>query len=653
MRKSLAVLSLALLGSALAAEPEGGDASLEELLRQELRQPSGDLAVSTAARMAQSGAAAPGVTHVVTRQDIQRLGLRNLADILQLLPGVYLTRDGLFTQMGVRGLGRPGDLNARVLFLLDGMRLNENIYDAGQIDQDFLVDVSEIERVEFSPGSGSALYGNNAFVGVLQVITQRADQNGGVRLRGTLGPHGSWTTSASLARRLDSGAEWGVSVSRLRDHELPLPDRLPEGQEPAWRAHNWDRADRFNLRWLAGGLTLRLGAVNRVHGLPTVVAVPEDAPPELGEGRDRTRIQYAQWVWTQRIARDWDLHLAHARQELLYRNDEPTREDGGDDDVLRFEALGQWDITEARLAGPLNDDHELMLGLEHQRDRQQRLRYFYVSQPDDGNTFRGRRTGVFVQDSWTLAPRQRLLLGLRHDRGPDGGRSNPRLAYSWADDAGRQFKLSMGNAFRAPNRSEALSNQYRDLAPPPAERIRSMEAVWAAPLGERWRYRVVLFSGRIKNLIDVAPDGGGSYQASPAVRSRGLEAELDGRWGEGGNALIWMAVQRSRYADGSELDNSPHLLLGWRFWHPLGTRLRLAMQGQAISRRDGADLSLPGYAAWHGHLQWQAGPQLEVFLGVRNIGGRRHLDAPSVAGGSPTLGPGRQIHVGFQWRLDP
>jgi iron complex outermembrane receptor protein len=147
MRKSLAVLSLALLGSALAAEPEGGDASLEELLRQELRQPSGDLAVSTAARMAQSGAAAPGVTHVVTRQDIQRLGLRNLADILQLLPGVYLTRDGLFTQMGVRGLGRPGDLNARVLFLLDGMRLNENIYYAGQIDQDFLVDVSEIERV--------------------------------------------------------------------------------------------------------------------------------------------------------------------------------------------------------------------------------------------------------------------------------------------------------------------------------------------------------------------------------------------------------------------------------------------------------------------------------------------------------------------------
>jgi outer membrane receptor protein involved in Fe transport len=156
---------------------------------------------------------------------------------------------------------------------------------------------------------------------------------------------------------------------------------------------------------------LRLGAVNRVHGLPTVVAEPEDAPPELARAATVPAFNTPSGSGPSAIARDWDLHLAHARQELLYRNDEPTREDGGDDDVLRFEALGQWDITEARLAGPLNDDHELMLGLEHQRDRQQRLRYFYVSQPDDGNTFRGRRTGVFVQDSWTLAPRQRLLLG--------------------------------------------------------------------------------------------------------------------------------------------------------------------------------------------------------------------------------------------------
>jgi len=116
---------------------------------------------------------------------------------------------------------------------------------------------------------------------------------------------------------------------------------------------------------------------------------------------------------------------------------------------------------------------------------------------------------------------------------------------------------------------------------------------------------------------------------------------------------VWLALQRSRYADGSELGNSPHLLLGWRLWHPLSPTLRLALHGHAIGRRESPDLNLPGYATWHAHLQWQPQAQFELFLGVRNLAGRRHLEAPSVPGGNPTLDPGRQPHFGFQWRLDP
>lgn len=646
MKRWLPILAcMTALGSS-AAEP-----TLEELLRQELDRPSAETGVSTAARLAQSGSAAPGVTHVVTRQDIQRLGLRSLADILRLFPGVYLSEDGLFTQVGVRGLGRPGDLNSRVLFLLDGLRLNENIYDAGQIDQDFLVEVSQIERVEFTPGSGSALYGNNAFLGVLNVITQRANQARGLRLRATLGEQLNRTASASWAQRADSGHEWGVGLSRWRGQRLPETGPDPLLHSAAARALNWDRAERFNAYGIYRGLTLRAGAVDRVHGLPTQLD-QTGAGEELGQGLDRTRIQYGHASWEGALGAGWQLQLAGAKQLLLYQNDEPFVSARGRRGVFRFETRGRWDLLEARLAGPLGEAHELMLGAEAQRDRQQRIRYFVLGREDEGVDQRSRRLGLFVQDSWTLTARQHLLLGLRHDAVQGrGARLSPRLAYSAADEQGRQLKLSLGNAFRAPNRSESLTNEFQDIPAPPPERIRNLEAAWDAPLGPRWRYRLVAYAGRIRNLIDAGPEAS-YYSASAPVRSRGLEAQLDGRWGRGGSAQLWLALQRSRYADGSELSNSPHALAGGRAWHPLGAGWRLALHGSAVQRRQAESHSLPGHGLLHAHLQWEQ-PGGEWFLGVRNLAGRRYWDAPGVSGGPPSLHQGRTVWLGVDWRFEP
>ena len=647
MKRLLAGFLLGCLQAARADEP-----TLEELLRQELDRPSAELAVSSAARLAQSGSAAPGVTYVVTRQDIQRLGLRSLADILRLFPGVYLSEDGLFTQIGVRGLGRPGDLNSRVLFLLDGLRLNENIYDAGQIDQDFLVEVSQIERVEFTPGSGSALYGNNAFLGVLHVSTQRANQARGLRLRATLGEQLNRTLSTSWAQRLEGGSEWGVALSRWWGQRLPIPHPDPALHTRAVREFNWDRAERFNVYGIYQGLSLRAGAVDRVHGLPTWVTQADDAET-LGQSFDRTRIQYGQASWEGSLGAGWQWTLAGSKQVLLYRNDEPFESANGRRGVFRFETRGRWDVLEARAAGPLGRAHELMLGVEVQRDRQQRIRYFVLGEDDEGVDQRSRRIGLFVQDSWRLAEGQQLLLGLRHDavRG-QSSRLSPRLAYSAADAQGRQFKLSLGNAFRAPNRSETLTNEFQEVPPPPSERIRSLEAAWDAPLGQRWRYRLVAYAGRIQNLIDAGPDAV-VYSASAPVRSRGLEAQLDGRWGQGGSAQLWLALQRSRYADGSELSNSPHALAGWRAWHPLGAGWRLALHGSAAQRRQAEAHSLPGHALLHAHLQWQHAGGGELFLGVRNLSGRRYQDAPGVSGGTPIEHHGRTVWLGFDWRFSP
>ncbi|MBH9552734.1 TonB-dependent receptor plug domain-containing protein [Inhella gelatinilytica] len=638
------------LAAQVAAAQDSGP-SLEDLLRQEPDRPSADVAVSTAARLAQSSAQAPGVTRVVTRQDIQRLGLRTLADVLRLFPGLYLAQDDLFTQMGVRGIGRPGDLNARILFLLDGLRLNENIYDAGQVDEDFVVDVSEIERVEFTSGSGSALYGNNAFLGVVQVFTRRADPSAAVRVRWRWDGPQRFTTHLSAGHRLDSGAEWGFSATRMRARRQELFDALPAYAVADQQRLNEDRADKLNLRWIQGGLRARLGAVDRIKGFPVELGI--SVPAGLAQAVDRTRIHWGQVQWEQPLGDSAWLQLGAARQQLLYRYDEPFQSRSGRKGVFRFETLGLWDLVEARAGGAWTDQHEWMLGVEGQNDRMQRIRYFVLGDDDSADDARHQRWGFWVQDVWRQSDNQRWVLGWRADRlQGQGWRTHPRVAYVWSPAEGRQLKLSYGGAFRAPNRSESLHNSSQDLAPPPAERVRSLELAWEAPLGERWRGRWVVYGGRVRNLIDAGPDDA-YYSASPPVRSRGLEWEVEGRWRGGASVQASVAVQQSRYAGGERLSNSPTALARLRFSLPLGEAWRLSVHGEAVGARRVDDERIAGYGVWHANVVWHVEPQWDVFLGVRNLADRRYWDAPAVSGGAPIEQHGRQAHMGVEWRFRP
>jgi len=202
--RALELFALLLPGASALAQT-GDLPSLEDLLRTERRGAAADVSVSTASRQAQSADLAPAVTHVVSRQDIARLGLRSIADVLRRMPGLEVREDNEFTRVAVRGVA-PGDFNGRVLFLLDGLRLNDNLYDGGPINREFYVDVSLIERVEFTPGPGSALYGGNALLGVVNIVTQRADTLAGPQAQVVLSPRGQVSTRLSYAQRLDSGA---------------------------------------------------------------------------------------------------------------------------------------------------------------------------------------------------------------------------------------------------------------------------------------------------------------------------------------------------------------------------------------------------------------------------------------------------------------
>jgi TonB-dependent Receptor Plug Domain len=79
-----------------------------------------------------------------------------------------LTYDHDYSFVGVRGFGRLGDYNIRTLVLVDGHRINDNIFGEAYVGSEFLVDVEVMERVEILRGPSSSLYGADAFFAVIK-----------------------------------------------------------------------------------------------------------------------------------------------------------------------------------------------------------------------------------------------------------------------------------------------------------------------------------------------------------------------------------------------------------------------------------------------------------------------------------------------------
>src|SRR5512139_1786462 len=173
----------------------------EALLFQEI--PS----VYGASKFEQKVNQAPSSVSIVTSQEIKKNGYRTLADILRSVPGFYVTYDRNYSYIGVRGFGRPGDYNTRVLLTIDGHRTNDNIYNQAMIGTEFILDVDLIERVEIIRGPGSSLYGSNAFFGVVNIITKRGRDLKGAEASAEAGSFDTYAARLSYGNRYPGGSE--------------------------------------------------------------------------------------------------------------------------------------------------------------------------------------------------------------------------------------------------------------------------------------------------------------------------------------------------------------------------------------------------------------------------------------------------------------
>ena len=168
-----AIAAMALVFAASEARADEADA-LRALLSEKV--------LTTASKTTETGTNAPATVTVLTADDIRRYGLHTVDEAIAFLSLGGFSSDNLHNpEVGARGILIPGDNGAHMLVLIDGHAVNEPLYGAANLGRGLGIPIELVDHVELVLGPGSVLYGSNAMLGTINIVTKTARTFSGAR----------------------------------------------------------------------------------------------------------------------------------------------------------------------------------------------------------------------------------------------------------------------------------------------------------------------------------------------------------------------------------------------------------------------------------------------------------------------------------------
>ncbi|PLY12964.1 MAG: hypothetical protein C0631_14845 [Sedimenticola sp.] len=424
--------------------------------------------VTVASRYDQRLSDAPATITVIGRQQIAKMGLDNLPELLARIPGIQVDYDSK-TANRVPAFNVRGQYNAQVLILLDGEPINDQVNPKPMIFAHHL-SLHNLERVEVMRGPGSSIYGNSASVAIINLITR--SQMNEVQLEA--GEHGARRIALGLSReQRDRGVSLffeGIGDDGQRYTDLfERYDQTTTSQDPnqAYTLHLKGRyqdfsASLFHTRMkqedfylfgdLGNGDNYDESATSILSlGYNPVLSDSLKASFDLGYRRFEDEAQSLGGVFSPAPNLVIGPYFTHQ--------------------ILSFNSHFAWDM---------NDTHTWSAGLAYEKSdspdafvmsnydvRQQPPLYLGASTVLDDPDFRfitdvtRTNRGLFMQDEIS-GHNWKLTLGGRYDSYNDSSnRFSPKVSAIYWLDTSQQLKFHYGEAFQAP----VMSRMYNDNNP--------------------------------------------------------------------------------------------------------------------------------------------------------------------------------------------
>lgn len=555
---------------------------------------------------------APSVTSVITAQDIKNAGVIEVEQVLEMVPGLHITRspiNRLNTVFSMRGVQTA--FNPQVVLMLDGIELLDQ-FNGSRLNQ-LKIPVSAIKRIEVIRGPGSAVYGSDAFAGVINIITKSASDVNGTEVAALAGSfdtyglsalHGAEYSGWALMANMEYQSTEGDSNRQLAFDGITQPYYpLPVSEAPGELQTHYELLQAQLKLQNEKGLTLDIKALQLLDsGVGQGAALILDT---IGY----TKRDYYQLSLKYGFDLSADFHVElHAYSTYLKEKNlfrlfpsgfvAPVNSAGN---IVTGPTATRGPVTFSNgvfgSPGATQAVHNFSLasyytGFENHLLRMQAgyarqnfkpfekknygpgvLDVGTIGNIGGGISVDGHQTDVTgtqhiytrnlsrdiiflsFQDEWKLAADWELTSGIRYDKYPDFGETiNPRLALVWAAAYNMTAKFLYGRAFRAPSNSEqfAINNPAiignDELEP-------EIIDTWEMALGYRptldSQFQLNLFSYQIKDLIEV--DANRVYQNARDQEGYGSEIEYRQELTSQLNLFTGFAWQRSRDRQSNEI----------------------------------------------------------------------------------------------------
>jgi iron complex outermembrane receptor protein len=580
------IFSLSSLGILFAqnGEEASDDFDLEDMLNTK---------ISASAKYEQRANEAPSSVTIITSEDIEQFGYRGLEDILPRLRGFYLSGDLNTSYLGVRGFGRPTDYNNRILFLVNGHSVNENVFGAAVFDGSMGMSMDSIERIEIVRGPGSVLYGTGALFAVINIITKEGRTLQGIRASAQAGSFGAKQGALVFGQEFDQ--DLGLQVSALWGDINGADRYFVEYDDPATNngiANNLDWERYYGLQGTVRrrGLTLQALWGSRDAGVPTgpFGVVFNNPSCQFNGQRGFVDLKY-------------DLSLGRAKSLMMrgsydyfhYAGSYPYEFDGlvvNNNDA----ADGRWLAAESQFRWDVGASNRLSLGMEFQKHARSQYRMWYAGEVLVNEDSPYHVISAYAQNELQIVDNLALTLGIRSDKFSNlKSTFTPRAAVVYNPLPASALKLLYGRAYRKPNTFEVNSEDpisgYKSNYFLGREEIRTVELVWEQKFWRRFFGTISLYDYEMDDLIEQVIDPVDSlvqHQNIGGVRARGIEMELSIHPRRGLHGYLNYTFQEAENTDSQlPLSNSPTHMIKLGLWYPVFKSLEMAAECRYESER--------------------------------------------------------------------
>ena len=452
--------------------------------------------VSVATGTNQSTARAPAITSVITASDIEAIGATDLDEVLETVPGLHVSRRGLGYAPIYSFRGIYTQNNPQTLLLINGIPMTSLLLG----NRSFVwggMPVNNIARIEIVRGPGSAVFGADAFAGVINIITKTKDEIDGTEIGTRVGSfdtydayllHGDKVAGFDVALSLEyhdtegHGRQIDADMQTAYDNIFGTNVSLAPGSVNLQQRNFDANLDISRGNWRLH--TAYQGRKNQGTGIGPAAAL---TPLRLTGDRISTSLTYH----NPKLTKNWDVtaqlsFFDHKSSSPLNGWIFPPGAFGGTyPQGLFSNGSSSERHTYLNLSGLYSglNKHTLRLGIGyHYGDfyEVKELRNIgidpttrlplppgskIVDFTDTPYTLipeKARQNWhIFLQDAWIFAPDWELTTGIRYDEYSDFGSTiNPRLALVWQMAPNLFSKLLYGRAFRAPAFRELYMNDY-------------------------------------------------------------------------------------------------------------------------------------------------------------------------------------------------